>query len=64
MFFSSVDTPIEEEFPQGRMVRETMWIKPRGDNQPLNMTLKEVLNILTQGELKPTGELAKYLSKK
>jgi hypothetical protein len=63
MFFSTVDTPIEGHLPQGRLIRETMWIKPRGDKQPLTMNLQEVLNILTQGKLKPTGELAKYLAK-
>ena len=63
MFFSTVDKPIEGKLPQGRLIRETMWIKPPNDKQPLNMNLQEVLDVLTQGKVKPTGELAKYLAK-
>ncbi len=64
MFFSTVDKPIEGKLPQGQLIRETMWIKPPNDKQPLKMNLNEVLNVLTEGNLKPTGKLAKYLSKK
>ncbi len=60
-FFLSSTTPLERELPQGKRVRETMWIKPRTDETPLTTTLSEVLAVLTDNKLEPQGELKKYL---
>lgn len=63
-FFISTAKPLVHEFAQGRKIRETMWIKPRHDNGPLTVTLKEILNTLTDGKLNTRGKLKEYLDKK
>lgn len=60
-FFISTTAPLQETFSQGKPIRETMWIKPRGDSEPLNIKLNEVLNILVGKNFKPRGELEKFL---
>ena len=49
------------EFKQGIKVRGNMWIKPDHDLEPLKISLREILMVLTDNELKPAGELKKYL---
>jgi hypothetical protein len=60
-FFISTGIPLQEIFSQGKPIRETMWIKPRGDGESLNIKLSEVLNILAGKNFKPRGELEKFL---
>ncbi len=63
-FFISADHPLKVSFPQGRAVRETMYIKPRG-GEPLDVDLKDILFELTDGEYpdkrKPEGKLKEFL---
>lgn len=63
IFFSSVDTPITDKLPQGKLIRETMWIKPPSDKSQLKMNLREILNVLTDRTLRPIGKLEQYLAK-
>lgn len=60
-FISSVE-PITDSFRQGKKIRGHMWIKPAIDGEPLNLTLKEVLTIMTDGKFKPAGELAEFIA--
>lgn len=60
-FFLSTLRPIEEDFPQGFKLRGRMWMKPRGDGEPLKVSLKEVLEILAGGKFEVKGKLKKYL---
>ena len=55
--------PISDSFLQGKKIREKMWIKPRHDKEPLKLTLREILNILTDGKIRPKGKLKEYLEK-
>lgn len=41
--FVSTAEPLEEEFSQGLKVRKRMWIKPRHDPAPLDLSLTEIL---------------------
>jgi hypothetical protein len=52
---------IQEEFPQGRKVRESMWIKARHDTEPLRVKLGEVLKILGVKEVAMAGKLNAFL---
>ena len=56
---SSVPIPITHQLPQGKPVRGTMWVRDR--EIPTTMTLATVLQILTDGRLESTEDLAKYL---
>lgn len=49
-FFLSTEKEMDEEFPQGIKVRGTMLIKPRGNEEPLKMTLEDVLEIMVGKE--------------
>lgn len=60
-FFVSTTTPLREEFPQGKKIRETMWIKPRHDTEPLRVKLAEILRILGVNEAAVTGKLKEFL---
>jgi hypothetical protein len=60
-FFISTTTPLQEEFPQGRKVRESMWIKARHDKEPLRVKLEEVLKILGVKEAAMAGKLKDFL---
>jgi hypothetical protein len=62
-FFVSSTTKLSDEFSQGRKVRESMWIKPRQDKIPLTIKLGDILNKMTDGKLKASGELLKILEK-
>lgn len=62
-FFVSSVHPITDSFPQGKNIRGTMWLKPLLGGESLKVTLKEILSVLTDGKLKPTGELADFLAK-
>lgn len=59
-FFVQSKKPLNVRFDQGFVVREKMWMKPR-DGVALKITLKEVLEMLTGGEVKARGKLAEYL---
>jgi hypothetical protein len=52
------------EFRQGIRVRNSMHIKPIGDGIPLEMSLQEILEILTDNKLQPERKLARYLEEK
>ncbi|MEK7598409.1 MAG: hypothetical protein AAB487_01600 [Patescibacteria group bacterium] len=60
-FFISTDRELQEEFSQGKKVRDRMWIKPMHDKGELTITLKEILNKMTDGKLTPAGKLKEYL---
>lgn len=61
-FISSTNgQEITDEFGQGENIRGTMLIKSIDDPTPLSLTLKEVLEKLTDGKLDPKGKLAVYL---
>lgn len=62
-FFISTVNPLTDEFSQGKKVRENMWIKPKHDPEPLRLTLKEVLDKMTDGKLEPTKGLKIFLDK-
>jgi hypothetical protein len=62
-FFISSARPLEENFSQGEKVRDRMWIKPRGDNIPLTLTLEEILKKMTDGKFNPEGELKEFIEK-
>ena len=59
-FFVQSKKPLNVRFDQGFVVREKMWMKPR-DGEALKITLREVLESLTGGEVKARGKLAEYL---
>lgn len=61
-FFVSTVKPLEIMLPQGRKVRECMWIKARQQTEPLSIKLETVLNALSGGKLSASGELKKVLS--
>ncbi len=60
-FFINTAGPLNEEFPQGRKVRENMWIKPLHDKTPLTVKLSDVLNAMTDGKVQPRDGLQKVL---
>lgn len=62
-FFVSTSVPLEASFAQGRKIRQTMWIKPRHDTEPLRVNLKEILNELSGGTFEPQRKLKEYLEK-
>ncbi len=60
-FFISTTVPLQETFAQGKPIRETMWIKPRGDNETLSTKLNDVLKILAGKNFQARGDLEKFL---
>lgn len=60
-FFVSTQKPFQHALPQGKPIRETMWIKPKSDPAPLSVKLGDLLKIITDGNLRPMGELDKYI---
>lgn len=62
-FFISSSRPLEFSLPQGMKVRETMWVKPRHDTEPLKVSLGEILEKLSGGSFTATGKLKEYLEK-
>ncbi|MFH0969327.1 MAG: hypothetical protein V1804_02370, partial [Patescibacteria group bacterium] len=61
-FWLTSENPINDEFSQGRKVRNTMWItqKKVGKPEPMKMTLEEVLKIMTDGKLEPSEKLVSF----
>ena len=62
-FFISTVNPLTDKFSQGIKVREKMWIKPRHDSKPLDLTLREVLETMTDGKLQPTKGMKEFLDR-
>jgi hypothetical protein len=63
-FVTAINRPLQDDFSQGKKIRDTMWIKnPKIDPSPLTLTLSEILNKMTDNKLEPTGVLAEYLLK-
>ncbi|HEY4520623.1 MAG TPA: hypothetical protein VJJ72_02365 [Candidatus Paceibacterota bacterium] len=60
-FITTPGQDIAEKFSQGRKIRGSMWLKPIDDPSPRTITLTEILNKLSGGNLKPTGKLKEYL---
>lgn len=60
-FYISSVKPITDKFSQGIRIRETMWLKPRGESEPLKITLRELLEKLTDGKIQPAGALKEFL---
>ncbi|HOX11047.1 MAG TPA: hypothetical protein P5323_03215 [Candidatus Moranbacteria bacterium] len=60
-FAISSKKPIEEEFSQGRGMRETMWLRPPDPAAKPNIPLEEILKTMTDGDLHPEGKLKEYL---
>ena len=61
-FISTFGIPLKHRFTQGQQIRDTMWIKHFTDPAPLSVELQEILKQLTGNNLKPAGELKKYLA--
>ncbi|MDE2001667.1 MAG: hypothetical protein KGI60_03855 [Patescibacteria group bacterium] len=62
-FFISNNTenlPLHLE--QGKNIRGKMWIKSRGEEEPLRVTLQSVIDQVAQEGFVPTGALAEYLA--
>lgn len=53
---------LDVNFPQGRLVRGYIWIKPR-DEEELKVNLKDIISQLTDKNFKPTGKLKRILDK-
>ena len=62
-FFISSVFPVADSFSQGKKIRGTMWIKPMSDDEPLTVTLKEILIKMTDGQFALTGELAEFIER-
>jgi hypothetical protein len=62
-FFVTSMKPLEIKLSQGIKVRGKMWIKPRQDEAPLTVTLKDILYQLTGGKFEARGKLLEYLDK-
>ena len=62
-FITSNQRLDKEKIGQGKPVRGYMWIKPRGDGQPLTVKLADVLNLLTDGKFEPTLKLKEFIEK-
>jgi hypothetical protein len=62
-FFIATQKPFGSDFvlSQGKMVRKKMWIKSRGGADKLTVTLKEILDQLTDGKFSSEGKLKEYL---
>lgn len=62
-FFLSTIKSLADDFnlSQGKRIRETMWIKPRFDESPLEIKLEEILNKMTDGKFEATGKLKEFL---
>ena len=59
-FFVNSSNELKGDFKQGRNVRGRMWIKPRNEEK-LNISLGDVLNVLTDGKVEFKGELEEYI---
>ena len=53
---------LDLNFPQGKLVRGCLWIKPR-DEERLEVNLKDIISQLTDKNFKPTGKLKRILDK-
>jgi len=62
-FITSPERGVTDTFSQGFNVRKSMYLKPLADTSPLTLTLGEVLNKMTDGQLAPSGELKEFLDK-
>ncbi len=60
-FITSPERGVTDNFKQGKNIRGGMYMKPRSDRSPLTLTLGEVLNKMTDGQLQPTGKLKEFL---
>ena len=61
-FAISASQPMDIGFPQGFSMRQVMWMKPRTDPEPLHVSLEEILNALTDGNIQvEDGDLKDYL---
>jgi hypothetical protein len=61
-FFVSTDgRPLQASFGDGKKIRNTMWIKPRFDREPLKISLNDVLKSLADEGFEPSGDLKIYL---
>lgn len=60
-FVSNNEKGLEFNLPQGVNVRGKMWIKPRADGKPLEISLKDILSRIVPPDFKPQGKLAEYL---
>ncbi len=63
-FFVCADRKLQEEFSQGKKIRDRMWIKPMHDKSELTITLEEILSKMTDGKFAMTEEFEKHLGKK
>ncbi|MEK7075184.1 MAG: hypothetical protein AAB948_00080, partial [Patescibacteria group bacterium] len=63
-FLTTINSLVKDfNLSQGKRIRETMWIKPRNDNKPLDISLGEIINKLTNDKFSASGELKNYLDK-
>ncbi|MBU3901572.1 hypothetical protein KKF25_02925, partial [Patescibacteria group bacterium] len=62
-FITSTERLDKEKIGQGGSVRGYMWIKARGEKEPLTIKLADILKALTDGRFEPTGELAEFIKK-
>lgn len=62
-FLSSNGKPLDINLPQGKKIRETMWLKENQDKGPLRIKLSDILKAVTENDLTVQGALKEYLDK-